>query len=630
MKIKQLLSKASIATLLLSILSPLSMVAPRVSAAADTCVWTGGGTPTVDAIAKTISYDVTEAANWSVCDNSFVPEAGDILEFPANMADVDPGDTLTDDSVWKYVVNNDLAANTNIAGILFTGDKGATCVAGSFDDGYVLSGNSISLSDNVEDSTTNYGCSSFRSQLDMDITTTVNVAVDVEVTDSVAPVGVNEINFGANELSFCRVGDAGRLTKYFNQSYNTKLTGTGILRLACEATYFYGLTSDSTFGNVIAESGTSITGSTTLFGSSETRTLTFKDGATFGFSEDSSTGDVEFKSALVFVGDGIDSNYCTSTDYANDCGSGKPENVVVTGYRGSVSNSKNNYPDPATYYKSTFTGPITFSSDTIIQAQSDVTLTGALTGNFKVGLFPGSRGSLTLNGSSNSTATANGVIKPIVIEQKLKNVTSDLYYYYGYNAVLSKDNDVAFKIEIHDGAKLKGEGKIAGIDIKTGGILAPGNSPGCIVSTSGLTLAGTFEAEIASTTACTGYDQTDVTGTVNITGGTLTTTFLSSFVPKANDTFTIIKNDAADAVTGTFTGKADDSRFDVAGVTFEINYNGGDGNDVVLTAVSVPASATTPDTGIGSALSSPFATMFVMLLAGGSLYGSRKINSLKK
>ncbi len=159
-------------------------------------------------------------------------------------------------------------------------------------------------------------------------------------------------------------------------------------------------------------------------------------------------------------------------------------------------------------------------------------------------------------------------------------------------------------------------------------MLAPGQSPGCLTATSGgLTLAGTFEVEIAGTTVCTEYDQTDVTGAVDVTGGALTTSFLSGYVPKLNDTFTIIKNDASDAVTGTFTGKADDSRFDVAGVTFEINYNGGDGNDVVLTAVAVPTTATTPDTGVGSLVSNPIAPLISLLFMSGLFIGARKIKN---
>jgi hypothetical protein len=63
-------------------------------------------------------------------------------------------------------------------------------------------------------------------------------------------------------------------------------------------------------------------------------------------------------------------------------------------------------------------------------------------------------------------------------------------------------------------------------------------------------------------------------------------------VPPANVTpttsVTIINNTVAAAVNGTFTGKANNSTFVAGGYTFRINYNAGDGNDVVLTLITTP------------------------------------------
>jgi len=97
----------------------------------------------------TRTYNVNDSANWSCSvDGVAVPEAGDTLVFPANLADVDPGDTIddNDESQWQYVVNNDLAAGTAFAGIQFTGDAGT---GPSNDDGYKLEGNAIQLSGDV-------------------------------------------------------------------------------------------------------------------------------------------------------------------------------------------------------------------------------------------------------------------------------------------------------------------------------------------------------------------------------------------------------------------------------------------------------------------------------------------------
>ena len=58
-------------------------------------------------------------------------------------------------------------------------------------------------------------------------------------------------------------------------------------------------------------------------------------------------------------------------------------------------------------------------------------------------------------------------------------------------------------------------------------------------------------------TAANLYDQVNVNGAVNLTGATLNVTTGAGFTPAVGNTFTIINNDGADAVTGTFTGLAE-------------------------------------------------------------------------
>ncbi len=151
-------------------------------------------------------------------------------------------------------------------------------------------------------------------------------------------------------------------------------------------------------------------------------------------------------------------------------------------------------------------------------------------------------------------------------------------------------------VTIQSGGTLQGTGSIAPdctLTVETGGVLAPGHSPGCLAS-GNLILSGTFQTELASTTACTGYDQLQVTGTVTLTNATLTPSLLNGFVPKAGDSFTLIQNDAADPVTGTFTNLPEGSTLTIANSVFKISYVGGDGNDVTLTAQAIP---NVPNTG---------------------------------
>ena len=81
--------------------------------------------------------------------------------------------------------------------------------------------------------------------------------------------------------------------------------------------------------------------------------------------------------------------------------------------------------------------------------------------------------------------------------------------------------------------------------------------------------------------------QTDVTGAVALGGG-LDVNLLGGYVPAPGDAATIVNNDGADAVVGTFTGLPEGAVFNVNGNSLQISYVGGTGNDVVLTAASAP------------------------------------------
>ena len=95
------------------------------------------------------------------------------------------------------------------------------------------------------------------------------------------------------------------------------------------------------------------------------------------------------------------------------------------------------------------------------------------------------------------------------------------------------------------------------------------------------------------------YDQIAAFGTVQLAGA-LNITVLNSFNPTVGDTFTLILNDDVEFVSGTFIGKAEGSEFTANGYFFRINYNAGDGNDVVLTTtVPEPGSAALLLAGLG-------------------------------
>ncbi|MEO5694757.1 MAG: autotransporter-associated beta strand repeat-containing protein [Usitatibacter sp.] len=144
-------------------------------------------------------------------------------------------------------------------------------------------------------------------------------------------------------------------------------------------------------------------------------------------------------------------------------------------------------------------------------------------------------------------------------------------------------------ITVASGATLFGTGTASGgVTVVAGGNLAPGLSPGQI-NTGNLVLAGNLLQEIEGPALGAQYDNVNVTGTVDVTGATLTLT--GGYVPPAGDTFTIITNDGADPVNGTFAGLAEGAPITFNGRQMRISYVGGTGNDVVLTVLAAPAGA---------------------------------------
>ncbi len=212
------------------------------------------------------------------------------------------------------------------------------------------------------------------------------------------------------------------------------------------------------------------------------------------------------------------------------------------------------------------------------------------------------------------------------------------------------DSDISGPITV-DGTLYGGGFTITGdVNISATGTLSPGLSPGCIIIVGNLTFVSgsSYDVEVGGATACTGYDQTQVTGAVDVTGATLNTSIYNSFDTStltAGDELVIIDNDVADAVTGTFSGLAEGATVAIGTGDFTLSYIGGDGNDVTLTytgetVVTLPvtgpapaaAAATpgTPDTGFAALMTNPAMIMFsTTSIAGAILAIARKYNLLK-
>lgn len=155
---------------------------------------------------------------------------------------------------------------------------------------------------------------------------------------------------------------------------------------------------------------------------------------------------------------------------------------------------------------------------------------------------------------------------------------------------------------VASGAYLGGDGTVGALTVNSGGFVTPGNSPGILTVDGDYTQAGTYTAEVTGTTAGVGgYDQIGVSGSVDITGGSLTTIFSGSGYAAGNLLF-ILLNDGTDAITGTYAGFAQgDVVATYGGLDWIISYNADsasntftgalNGNDIALYAIPEPSAA---------------------------------------
>jgi autotransporter-associated beta strand protein len=281
-----------------------------------------------------------------------------------------------------------------------------------------------------------------------------------------------------------------------------------------------------------------------------------------------------------------------------------------------------------TFGPNDFVSPYNFSGN-VIGLQSS----GSITDNNNTGGPEAINTGITLNGPATFTLSAGAVglsfgVNPITGTTGAGSLTlvnnstgalilSAANTYTGATAVnagtVTVTGLIVSPVTVNSGGTLGGTGTITNtVTVNSGGALAPGLSTG-IINTGdlALTAGSTLAIEINGATVGTQYDQVNVTGTVNLGGATLSVTL--GFVPAAGTVFTIVNNDAADAVTGTFAGLPEGATFTVVGTQFRISYVGS--NDVTLTADGTQAIPT---------LSEWAQLGMVALLLGGGLLALRR------
>ena len=138
-------------------------------------------------------------------------------------------------------------------------------------------------------------------------------------------------------------------------------------------------------------------------------------------------------------------------------------------------------------------------------------------------------------------------------------------------------------------------GTVGAVNIASGGTLSPGASAGILTANGAVTFTAgaNFNVEIGGTTAGVDYDRLVAGDSVSLADATLNASLLGS--PVVGTEYKIIDKVSAGAVSGIFDGIANGSTVTIGGQAFQIDYAGGDGNDVTLSLGALKISGTDPD-----------------------------------
>ena len=144
----------------------------------------------------------------------------------------------------------------------------------------------------------------------------------------------------------------------------------------------------------------------------------------------------------------------------------------------------------------------------------------------------------------------------------------------------------ASSVTVNSSGTLGGTGTVGAITANSGGMVEPGvaGATGILNSaTATLDSGSTFAVLLDGTTAGTGYDQLNITGTANLGNSTLDLLLGSNFAASATIGASYVIVSTTQGVSGTFSGLASGDTFNASGDEFTISYTGGDNNNVVLT-----------------------------------------------
>jgi autotransporter-associated beta strand protein len=232
---------------------------------------------------------------------------------------------------------------------------------------------------------------------------------------------------------------------------------------------------------------------------------------------------------------------------------------------------------------------VTLAGNAAIGGSYALTLTGSVTLTGNRTLTVTDTGGATISGAIGQSTSGLGLTKAGVGTLVLSASNT----YTGATTVsagtLLVNGVITSAVTVASGATLGGSGTTGAVTVLSGGILLPGSSgqPG-ILSAGNVSLNGgaTFNVALdGSTPGAGGYAQLDVSGTASLNNSNLNVSV--GYAAAVGTSFTIIKNNGPNAISGTFKNLAEGATFVVGSMTFKITYKGGtSGKDVVITRVA--------------------------------------------
>ena len=152
---------------------------------------------------------------------------------------------------------------------------------------------------------------------------------------------------------------------------------------------------------------------------------------------------------------------------------------------------------------------------------------------------------------------------------------------------------------VRNGGSLAGTGTLSGdtgvstLSATTGGAITPGHGDPGIFHADAATIAGGFLViQVTGTGPGTGYDQLELIGSLTL-GTDARLLWQPKLTVPRGSAFMIVRVTGKALVLGAFSGLPEGATFTANGQIFRITYRGGDGNDVVVTALNGPPKATT-------------------------------------